>query len=60
MKKPKNRQFILYRGLFEQLHSNVNAVVYDTAFISIEKPHDYATEEPSHSHLLFVKSFHCL
>lgn len=46
MKRPKNRQFILCRGLIEQLHYNVNAVVYDTAFISIEKPHDYAMEEP--------------
>lgn len=46
MKRPKNRQFILCRGLIEQLHSNVNAVVYDTAFISIERPHDNAMEEP--------------
>lgn len=52
MKRPTNRQFILCRGLIEQLHSNVNAVVYDTAFISIEKPHDYAMEEP-----LFPKPF---
>lgn len=52
MKRSKNRQFILCRSLIEQLHSNVNAVVYDTAFISIEKPHDYTTEE-----LLFLEPF---
>lgn len=46
MKRPDNGQFILCRGLIEQLRSNVNALVYDTAFISIEKPHDCATEEP--------------